>query len=130
MQKQTIDALSGTLVPVLLGSSRKALQSARSCFRTYGVLSHLFSARLSFFYRLYPAIRLHRIPSTRDEALLLQALLDFAKQFENADRLLYLIPCTAFYKHFVASHKAELERFFVITDADRLSPAEGQEVFS
>ena len=36
------DILSGELVPVLLGVSPEAMQTARRLFRKYGVVSHLF----------------------------------------------------------------------------------------
>lgn len=120
MQFLTNDALSESLVPVLIGCSGKSLQSASSFHRQYGVLSHLFSDHIPFFYYLFPLFKFHRVRATRDEALLLQALLDFAKQLENADRLLYLVPCTAFYHDFVAAHKTELEGAFVLCDPDLL----------
>lgn len=127
MQFLTKDALSESLVPVLIGCSGKSLQSAISFHRQYGVLSHLFSHRIPFFYHLVPLFRFHRVRATRDETLLLGALLDFAKQLENADRLLFLVPCTAFYRKFVFAHKTELEGTFVLCDPDALAQPLQQE---
>ena len=121
------ETLSSTLVPVLLGCSGKALQQANAFHREYGVLSHLFSDRIPLFYRLCPLVRSHRVQKTREDMLLLQALLDFAKQLENADRLLCLVPCTAFYQEFVSLHAKDLEGAFLLADRSTLTPKEGKE---
>ena len=127
MPFSTDEALSSTLVPVLLGCSKAALQNARFFYRRYAILSHLFSDRIPFYYRLFPILKFHRVRATRDEALLLRALLDFAKQLENADRLLDLVPCTSFYRDFVFLHKAELEGAFVLAEAARFPFEERRE---
>ena len=117
MQFLKEEALSGTLVPVLLGASQKALQNANCFHEQYGVLSHLFCDRIPLSYRLVPLFKFHQVRATRGNALLLQALFDFAGQLENADLVLYLVPCTESYEHFVSTHKAELEGSFVLADS-------------
>ena len=125
MQSLREEALSGSLVPVLLGASKKALQSANRFHEQYGVLSHLFGSRIPFYYYLLPIFKFHRVRPTREETLLLQALLDFAKQLGNADLVLYLIPCTEAYTGFVSAHKAELEGAFVLADSQFLKDRGG-----
>ena len=115
MQFLKEEALSGSLVPVLVGASKQALQSARSFYLQYGVLSHLFGDRIPLFYHLLPFVKAHKVRATKDDALLLQALLDFAKQLDGADRVLCLFPCTKSYLRFVSIHKAELEGAFVLS---------------
>ena len=74
------------------------------------------AACIRLFNRLLPILKLHRVHTTPNDALLLQALLDFAKQLENADRVLCLIPCNALYADFAALHRTELEGAFVLAD--------------
>ena len=66
--------------------------------------------------RLSLCMKFHRIPSTKNEQLLLQALSDFADQLSNADLILYLIPCNEHYTKLVWDHTEELERRFVLAD--------------
>ena len=117
MQFLKEEALSGTLVPVLLGASRKAMNSAKRFYLQYGVISHLFCGRIPLYYYPVPFFKFHRVRATREETLLLQALLDFAKQLGNADLVLYLVPCTELYARFLSLHKAELEGAFVLADS-------------
>ena len=126
MQFLTSEALSGSLVPVLLGCSGKALQEATAFHREYGVLSHLFAGHIPFFYRLCPLFKFHLVQKTRDDLLLLQALLDFAKQLGNADRLLCLVPCTASCQEFISLHASELEGAFLLADLSTLKLREGE----
>ena len=47
---------------------------------------------------------------------MMDALFDFADQLENADVILYLIPCTEAYANMVWHGREDLETRFVIAD--------------
>ena len=110
------DVLSGAIVPVLLGVTPEASDTAHRMYRQHGVLSHVFCDRIPLSMRLSLCMKFHRIPSTKNEQLLLQALSDFADQLSNADLILYLIPCNEHYTKLVWDHTEELERRFVLAD--------------
>ena len=110
------DVLSGAIVPVLLGVTSEASDTAHRMYRQHGVLSHVFCDRIPLSMRLSLCMKFHRIPSTKNEQLLLQALSDFADQLSNADLILYLIPCNEHYTKLVWDHTEELERRFVLAD--------------
>ena len=110
------DVLSGAIVPVLLGVTHEASETAHRMYRRHGVMSHVFCDRIPLASRLSLCMKFHRIPATTNEALMLQALTDFADQLGNADLILYLIPCTEHYTKLVWDHASELERRFVIAD--------------
>lgn len=110
------DVLSGELVPILLGFSPEAQETAQRMFRKYGVVSHVFCNKIPLPFRLSLSMKFHVIRSTSDEQLMLQALCDYADQLENADLILYLIPCTEQYANFVWNNRDRLERSFVIAD--------------
>lgn len=110
------DVLSGELVPILLGFSLEAQETAQRMFRKYGVISHVFCNKSPLPFRLSLSMKFHNIPQTPDERLMLQALCDYADQLENADLILYLIPCTEQYANFVWNNRDRLERSFVIAD--------------
>ena len=110
------DVLSGAIVPVLLGVTPEASDTAHRMYRQHGVLSHVFCDRIPLSMRLSLCMKFHRIPSTKNEQLLLQALSDFADQLSNADLILYLIPCNEHYTNLVWDHTEELERRFVLAD--------------
>ena len=110
------DVLSGELVPILLGFSPEAQETAQRMFRKYGVVSHVFCEKISLARRLSLCMKFHQLPPMADEMLMRQALLDFAGQLENADVILYLIPCTEGYANMVWQDRDTLERYFVIAD--------------
>ena len=110
------DVLSSAIVPVLLGVTPEASDTAHRMYRQHGVLSHVFCDRIPLSMRLSLCMKFHRIPSTKNEQLLLQALSDFADQLSNADLILYLIPCNEHYTKLVWDHTEELERRFVLAD--------------
>ena len=110
------DVLSGAIVPVLLGLTTEASETAHRMYRRHGVMSHVFCDRVPFAMRLSLCMKFHRIPDTTGDKLMLQALTDFADQLGNADLILYLIPCNEHYTNFVWNHTEELERRFVIAD--------------
>ena len=110
------DVLSGAIVPVLLGVTPEASETAHRMYRRHGVMSHVFCDKIPFSMRLSLCMKFHRIPDTTDDALMLQALTDFADQLGNADLILYLIPCNEHYTNLVWDHAEELERRFVIAD--------------
>ncbi|MBE6553718.1 MAG: hypothetical protein E7666_05180 [Ruminococcaceae bacterium] len=110
------DILSGELIPVLLGISAEAHETAHRMYREYGVLSHVFCSRVPLAMRFNLCMKFHMIRHTAHEQLMLRALIDFAEQLGNADVILYLIPCTEPFANFVWQHKDLLERRFVIAD--------------
>ena len=110
------DILSGELVPVLLGISAEADRTARRMYRQYGVVSHVFCNKIPLPMRLTLCMKFHTVQDTPNGLLMLCALHDFAAQLENADVILYLIPCTEHYANLVWEHRDELERKFVIAD--------------
>ena len=114
------DVLSGELVPVLLGLSPEANETAHRMYRKYGVVSHVFCDKIPLPMRLTLCMKYHVIHHTKDEMLMLHALDDFAGQLSNADVILYLIPCTEGYANMVWQNRDELERRFVIADTDEI----------
>ena len=115
------DVLSGELVPILLGTSAEAVETARRMYRMYGVVSHVFCDKIPLPRRLSLCMKFHIIRHTSDERLMIYALKDFAEQLENADVILYLIPCTEKYANIVWQHRDELERRFVIADRPEMN---------
>ena len=110
------EILSGELVPILLGYSPETIDTAHRMFRKYGVVSHVFCEKLSLSQRLSICMKFHQINKTAGQRLMLDALYDFAGQLENADVILYLIPCTERYANLVWQNRDALERCFVIAD--------------
>ena len=110
------DVLSGELVPILLGHSKEATETARRFFRSFGTVSHLFCERITLSMRLTTCIKFHVVSHGSGDSLLLNALRDYANQLGNADLILYLIPCTVDDASFIWRNRAELERYFVIAD--------------
>ena len=108
------DVLCGELVPVLLGTSLEALQTARRYFKKYGIVSHIFCDRPPLSLRFSLCAKYHTIRHHAGDQLMVTALKDFAKQLGNADLILYLIPCTVDYANFVWRNHGELEKYFVI----------------
>ena len=114
------DALSGELVPVLLGLSQEVNETARRMYRRFGVVSHVFCERIPLAMRLSLCMKFHIIRHTSDERLMLQALHDFAASLGRAEVILYLIPCTEGYANFVWTHCEELEGKFVIASKEEM----------
>lgn len=110
------EVLSEEIVPVLLGYSPEMNETARRMFRKYGVISHVFCEKVPLPLRFSLCMKFHQIRHTVDERLMMDALFDFANQLENADVILYLIPCTEGYANMVWHGRDELERRFVIAD--------------
>ncbi len=111
------DVLSGELVPVILGISPEASETARRMYRKYGVVSHVFCDHIPLSMRLSLCMKFHVIRhSAQNERLMLDALTDYAKQLGNADIILYLIPCTECYANMIWENRDALERRFVIAD--------------
>ena len=110
------ELLTGELIPVLLGYSPEAVDTAHRMFRKYGVVSHVFCERVSLPQRLSICMKFHQINRTADEQLMQSALLDFASQLENRDVILYLIPCTEVYANMIWQNRDDLERRSVIAD--------------
>lgn len=114
------DILSGEIVPILLGISPEANETAHRMYRKHGVISHVFCDRVPFAMRLSLCMKYHTVPHTSDERLMLHALLDFADQLGNADLILYLIPCTESYANMIWHNRDLLERRFVIADKQEM----------
>ena len=116
--------LSGGLVPVLLGDTADLRETARNLHTRYGVLSHVFSRKPSLALRLCIYVKLHTVRATKKEALMIHALLDFARQLDHADRILCLIPCSPYYAELMQEHRAELESYYILTEP---KPSQGGE---
>jgi len=114
------DALSGELIPVLLGLSQEVNETAHRMYRQYGVVSHVFCEKIPLAMRLSLCMKFHLIKHTSDERLMTQALHDFADQLGNAEVILYLIPCTEEYASFVWKHCENLEGKFVIASKEEM----------
>lgn len=114
------DVLSGELIPVLLGFSDEAVQTAHRMFRKYGVVSHVFCQKVPLSMRFSLCMKYHIVSSTHEEKLMVQALLDYASQLENADVILYLIPCTERYANMIWHHRSILESRFVIAEKEEM----------
>ena len=110
------EILGGELVPVLLGTSVEAMQTARRFFQKFGTVSHVFSDRVPLTARLSFCMKYHVIRHRGGDTLMLTALRDYACQLENADVILYLLPCTVDYANFVWRNREALEPYFVIAD--------------
>ena len=110
------DVLSGELIPVLLGLSEEAVETAKRLYKKYGVVSHVFCDKIPLPLRLTLCMKYHVIHHTKNEELLRRALFDFSAQLGHADVILYLIPCTEGYANMVWEHREELECRFVIAD--------------
>ncbi len=110
------DILSDELVPVLLGLSPEAIETAHRIYRQYGVLSHVFCNRVPLANRLTLCMKYHVIPESTNERLMMEALFDFSNQLSNQDVILYLIPCTETYVTLVWNEREALERKFVIAE--------------
>ena len=110
------EILSGELVPVLLGLSPESVETAQRMYRKYSVISHVFCEKLPLHMRLSLCMKFHVIPSTTNEQLMIRALTDFADHFQNADVILYLIPCTSHYANLIWHHHDILEGLFVLAD--------------
>lgn len=110
------EVLCGELIPVLLGTSPEALETARRFFKKYGTVSHMFCDRVPLSVHFSLCIKYHSVRHSAGEELMLTALKDFAKQLGHADVILYLIPCTVDDSNFVWRNREILEPFFVIAD--------------
>ena len=111
------DVLSGELVPVILGMSAEANETAHRMYRKYGVISHVFCDKIPLPMRLSLCMKFHIIRhSAANERLMLRALNDYAEQLGNAEVILYLIPCTERYANMIWQNRDRLERCFVIAD--------------
>ncbi len=111
------DVLSGELVPVIVGMSTEANETAHRMYRKYGVVSHVFCDRIPLSMRLSLCMKFHIIRhSATNERLMLEALCNYAEQLGNAEVILYLIPCTERYANMIWQNRDILERKFVIAD--------------
>ena len=108
------EILSGEIVPVLLGASAEAIQTAKRFFKQYGRISHLFCDRLPLSAALTLCIKSHIVRHGSGDRLMLTALKDYANQFRHADVILYLVPCTEIYANFIWRNREELEHDYVI----------------
>lgn len=116
MQFIESEILAGELVPVLLGLSTEANETAKRIFRQYRLVSHVFCDRKPHMFSLPFCTKYHIIRHAAGEELMLTALLDFAKRLTGADVIYYLIPCTVDYANFVWRHHSDLEPYYVIAD--------------
>lgn len=114
MEEITQNASRGDLIPVLLGLSPKALETAKSLYHRCSATSHVFCSLIPFPFRFSLCMKFHRVGHTPNERLMLQALLDFSNQIGNGDTILYLVPCTREYWKMIKQNREVLESRFVI----------------
>lgn len=115
------DVLSSEIVPVLLGYAPEALETARRMYRRFGVVSHVFCDSIPLPARISLSCKFHIVRhKNAGDRLLLQALTDFAEQLENADLILYLIPCTEQDAAMLWKSREALEGRYVIADRREL----------
>jgi hypothetical protein len=114
MEEITQNASRGDLIPVLLGLSPKAIETAKSLYHKCDAVSHVFCGLVPFPFRFSLCMKFHRVGHTENEELMLHALLDFSNQIGNGDTILYLIPCTREYLEMIKHNRDLLESRFVI----------------
>lgn len=115
------EVLSGEIVPVLLGYAPEVIETARRMYRRFGVVSHVFCDKIPPRLRISLSCKLHIVRHrSAGERLVVDALLDFARQLGNADLILYLIPCTERDAALLWNHREALEPYYVIADAHEL----------
>lgn len=114
------EILSGELVPVLLGVSHEANETARRMFRQYRVVSHVFCDRIPLPLRFSVCMKFHPIRHDAGDRLMVTALQDFAEQLDHADLIFYLIPCTEKYANLVWRNRAELESRYVVASPQEM----------
>lgn len=127
MKDFTKNMITGDLIPVFLGITAKSIGIARLIFRAHGTTSHIFCDRVPLMLRLSWFLKFHTAGHTRNEELMVQALIDFANQLDNKDAVLYLIPSTKDYIKAVAEHRPLLESRYVLAtkkDLEVLTPRE------
>ena len=113
---------AGELAPVLLGNSGHSKAVSRQFFYRYGMISHIFCNRVSFFGRFFSlTAKYHPVNGFEKDELLLIALKDFAKSVQNRDIVLFLIPGTEKAKQFIRRNREQLEADFVLADARALA---------
>ena len=110
------DTFPGEVLPVLLGAGRSTRKISLHFFKKFGAISHVFCHRVPPTFHLSLFMKIHRVKSTHNDELLLQALCDFAKQYEGRDILLCLFACNEETAHFVSLHRKELEPFYLFLD--------------
>lgn len=109
------ELLSGEIVPVLLGVSPEAVETAREMFRKYRVLSHVFCQEIPLPYRFMLSMKFHKVRHSSHDRMMITALEDFANQIVSADVILYLIPCTEEYTRLIWRNREQLETRYVIS---------------
>lgn len=116
------EILTGELIPVLLGLSPEAVETARRMYRKYGVVSHVFCRDLPLFRRFSLCMRFHRIRHAEGrDRLMVTAVRDFARQVEGADVICYLIPCTEEAANLIWRNREELEDQYVIANLKEMN---------
>ena len=112
-----VEASARELVPVLLGSAADTYDVSHTLYRAFGVISHVFCPRVPLSMRLSLCTKFHKIPKTSQNRLLSEALLDFAEQQTDTDRVLCLIPCSRSAAAVAKALQGELESHFVFLSA-------------
>lgn len=115
------EVLAKEIVPVLLGYSPEAVETARRMYRRFGVVSHVFCDTIPLVQRISLSCKFHTVRHRNaGDRLILCALLDFARELGQADVILYLVPCTERDAALLWNHREELEGDYVIADRKEL----------
>lgn len=112
------EQLNRVLVPVLLGDNATSHAAARKLYRRFGVISHIYCDRPSWFTYFLSYVRVVRTPDYMQGPLLSEDLCAFAREYP--DLLFCLIPCTEQYRAFCMANATLLEPYYVITEAEQL----------
>lgn len=107
-------------IPVFLGSGTDARRKALSLFLRYGICSHFFATKKSFFDKLCFFADFFEIPNYKSADMLEMTLNDHISRYP--DKIFVLIPSGERYESFVRSREDSLSSSFIISDMERGVP--------
>ena len=106
-----------SILPVLLGNTRKAHRLSARLFRRFGVISVIGGQPRLWDIADFTSVTF-RMPKTDCERLTVEALIGFAEEYREP--LLLLVPCSETTAGTVARHAKALERYFVLSDTEAI----------
>lgn len=113
----TKTAFRYSMIPFILGANWRARWYAERYFGTFRVKAQILDQKFHFSLLFSVASRFRKINFSNNYAdFLLSELRHFAAEFP--DKLLVLIATTPRYRAFVQEHRAELEKYYVLSDPE------------
>ena len=109
---------SAYFLPLLLGSNRRSHKISAKILRKYGIVSFVLDEKRSILSFLDFSSHFVPLCQTQESAIFLDELSAMAHRC--ADNLPILIPCSPKYAELVSSLSEELEKTFVVCDADKV----------